>query len=439
MLFKNISLYRDGAIHRNQYVRVTGKTITYIGSEPPQHIKGEEERDGADRIMLPGFVNMHSHIPMTLLRGYGEGLPLNRWLTEKMFPFEDRMGAEDMYWGTSLGLLEMIASGTVSYSDMYYFIDDIARATVEAGVKANIARGVVKNPQYPTWQEHSARKDIEGLERLVRDHGWDDLIRVETSIHGEYTTDERLVREMAEFARERSMPVHVHVSETRAEHEACIQRHGKTPVAYFADLGLFDGLALAAHCVHVSDEDIDILKAHDVTVAHCISSNLKLGSGFAPVKKFMDKGVRVTLGTDGAASNNNLDFMQEIHLAAMVHKGLNQDSMVLSPQDMLTMATRNGAVAQGRPLSGELTEGSDADLILISTAEPHMTPSYDPLSNIIYAATAQDVCLTMVNGKVLYENGEYRTLDREKILYHARQAQRRIVSELEGGTGHEAP
>lgn len=438
MLFKNIDLYRDGRIHHNQFVRVTGTTIAYIGSEPPEPIAGEEEKDGRHRIMLPGFVNTHSHIPMTLLRGYGEGLPLDRWLTEKMFPFEDRMGAEDMYWGTALGLLEMIASGTVSYSDMYYFIDEIARATVEAGMKANIARGVVKNPAYPTWQEHIARQDIEALRQMVKDNGWGELIRVETSIHGEYTTDEGLVREMAEYARAYDLPVHVHVSETRAEHEACLARHGKTPVAYFASLGLFDGPALAAHCVHVTGEDIDILKHHDVTVAHCISSNLKLGSGFAPVRQFLDQGVRVTLGTDGAASNNNLDFMQEIHLAAMVHKGLNQDSMVLSPADMLTMATRNGALAQGRPESGELKEGSAADLILISTEAPHMTPSYDALSNIIYAATAQDVALTMVGGRVLYEDGEYRTLDREKILYHAARCQSRIVGELEGGNGHAA-
>lgn len=430
MLFKNIDLYRNGAIQKHQYVRVTGKTIAYIGSEPPEHIAAEEVVDGAYKVMLPGFVNMHSHIPMTLLRGYGEGLPLHRWLTEKMFPFEDRMGALDMYWGAQLGLLEMMASGTVSYSDMYYFIDDIARATVEAGMKANIARGVVNSPRYPTWQDHGARKDIEGLEHLVRSQGWDDLIRVETSIHAEYTTDEKLVREMAEYARERGMAVQVHVSESQAEHAACIQRHGKTPVAYFAELGLFDGPALAAHCVHISDEDIAILKAHDVTVAHCISSNLKLGSGFAPVKKLMEKGVRITLGTDGAASNNNLDFMQEIHLAAMVHKGLNRDSLFLTPEDMLAMATRNGAVAQGRRLSGELQEGNDADLILISTENAHMTPSYDLLSNIIYAATAEDVCFTMVNGRVLYENGEYRTLDKERILYHASQAQERIVNEL---------
>lgn len=439
MLFKNIMVCQNGKIHNDQFVRVTGKTISYVGSEEPEHIRDEETVDGVNRIMLPGFVNTHSHIPMTLLRGYGEGLPLDRWLKEKMFPFEDRMTGDDMYWGTSLGLLEMIASGTVSYSDMYYHIDEISRATAEAGVKANIARGVVKNPAFPSWQEHIAKKEIEELQDLVRQSNWDDLIKVEVSIHGEYTSDAKLVREVADYSRERGLPVHIHLSETESEHLASIERHGMTPAAYFESLGLFDGPVLAAHCVHVSDEDIDILKNHEVTVAHCISSNLKLGSGFAPLKKFMDRGIRVTLGTDGAASNNNLDYMQEMHLAAMVHKGLNRDSMFLSPPEILAMASRNGFLAQGRPNSGEIREGCDADLILISTESPQMTPAYDQLSNIIYSATAEDVCFTMVNGKVLYDHGEYLTLDKEKILYHAGQSQRRIVAELEGGTRHESP
>lgn len=429
MVFKNVTLYQDGGILTDRYVRIKGEFIASITEERPHLEEGEIVRDAAGHVMLPGFANTHSHIPMTLMRGYGEGLPLQRWLFEKMFPFEDRLTAEDCYWGTSLGLLEMIASGTVSYSDMYYNISEIARATAEAGMKANIGRGVTANGS-PSFQDHIARTDMEDLDRMVREQGWDSLIRVDSTIHGEYTSDEKLVREVAEYTKATGRILQVHLSETRSEHEACVEKHGMTPAEYFSRCGLFDGPAIAAHCVHVTDRDIEILKHHDVTVAHCISSNMKLGSGIAPLKKFLDRGVRVTLGTDGAASNNNLNFLEEIHLAAMVHKAFEEDSLFLSPGKMLEMASENGFLAQGRPESGALRAGSAADLILISTQSPHMTPSFNIPANIIYSAQSSDVRLTMVNGRILYENGEYKTLDEEKIKYMAREIQQRILGEL---------
>lgn len=430
MLFINATLYRNNQIIPRQYVRIRDGVIDAIGPMPMEALPGETVRDASDTVMLPGFANTHSHIPMTLMRGYGEGLPLQRWLFEKMFPFEDRLTASDIYWGTQLGLLEMIASGTVSYSDMYYFIEDIARATVEAGVKANIGRGITARPDAPTFRDHVAFRDIEALEALVRDRGWDHLIKVDATIHGEYTSEAALVREVADYTRATGRILQVHLSETRLEHEACVAKRGMTPAAYFESCGLFDGPVIAAHCVHVTDADIAILKDHDVTVAHCISSNLKLGSGIAPLKKFIDAGVRVTLGTDGAASNNNLNFMEEIHLAAMVHKAVEQDSLFLPPAEMLTMASRSGFLAQGRRESGSLEPGQAADLILVSTASPHMTPAFDIRSNLVYSAQASDVRLTMVNGQVLYEDGHFLTLDEEKIRWMAGAAQTRILSEL---------
>lgn len=429
MLFKNVSLYQDDTILEKCFVRIKGETIASITMTEPVLEEGERIKDAQGHIMLPGFANTHSHIPMTLMRGYGEGLPLQRWLFEKMFPFEDRLTRADCYWGTSLGLLEMISSGTVSYSDMYYNVDEITQATVDAGLKANIGRGVTSNGS-GSFAEHIARADMEALDRKVRENGWQQLIKVDSTIHGEYTSDEKLVREVADYTKATGRILQVHVSETRSEHEACIEKYGMTPTEYFSRCGLFDGSVIAAHCVHVSDRDIDILKEHDVTVAHCISSNMKLGSGIAPLKKLMDRGVRVTLGTDGAASNNNLNFLEEMHLVAMVHKAFEQDSLFLNPNEILNMATRNGFLAQGRPESGQLKEGSAADLILISTETPHMTPSFDILANVIYSAQSSDVRLTMVNGKILYENGEYKTLDEEKIKYMASQAQKRILGEL---------
>ncbi len=430
MLFINVTLYQGDQIIPGQYVRVRDGMIAAIGPMPMDPLPGETVHDASDTVMLPGFANTHSHIPMTLMRGYGEGLPLQRWLFEKMFPFEDRLTAGDIYWGTQLGLLEMIASGTVSYSDMYYFIEEIARATVEAGVKANIGRGITARADAPTFRDHIAFRDIEALEEMVRDRGWGHLIKVDTTIHGEYTSEVELVREVADYTRSTGRILQVHLSETRSEHDDCLAKRGMTPAAYFERCGLFDGPVIAAHCVHVTDADIAILKAHDVTVAHCISSNLKLGSGIAPLKKFKAAGLRVTLGTDGAASNNNLNFMEEIHLAAMVHKAVEQDSLFLSPAEMITMASRSGFLAQGRPESGSLEAGQAADLILVSTSSPHMTPSYDIRSNLVYSAQASDVRLTMVNGQVLYEDGQFRTLDEEKIRFMAGAAQTRILAEL---------
>ncbi|MFB0958885.1 MAG: amidohydrolase [Clostridiaceae bacterium] len=432
MLFQNVTLYDGTEIRTGQAVRIEGGIITWMGAQPAPAISGEEVKDASGTVMLPGFVNTHSHIPMTLMRGYGEGLPLQRWLFEKMFPFEDQLTAEDITWGTRLGLLEMIASGTVSYSDMYYFIDEIAQATVEAGMNANIGRGITSRPDAKSFSQHIGRIETEALDARVRAMGWDSLIRVDHTIHAEYTTDEALVREVADYTRSTGRIIQVHVSETLSEHQACVDQHGMTPTEYFSRCGLFDGPAVAAHCVHVTDSDILLLRQHDVTVAHCISSNLKLGSGLMPLRRMLDQGVRVTLGTDGAASNNNLNFMEEIHLAAMVHKGVERDSLFLSPAQILAMATRNGALAQGRTETGELRVGAAADLILISTCSPQMTPCYDPLANVVYSAGQGDVALTMVNGRILYEKGEFKTLDEEKIRYMANRSQQRIVGILEG-------
>lgn len=433
MLFKNVTLYDQGRTRSGQFVRVQGTKIAYIGREKPPEQKDESVIDASGSVMLPGFANTHSHIPMTLLRGYGEGLPLKRWLFEKMFPFEARLTPQDCYWGTALGLLEMIASGTVSYSDMYYNVEEIARATAEAGMKANIARGISSKAGVSSFLDHVGRHDTEELVRVVRQNGWDSLIKVDLSVHAEYTTDEGLVREVARYSRTAGHIMQVHVSETKAEHDDCVSKYGLTPTEYFSRCGLFDGQTIAAHCVHVTDRDIDILKEHDVTVAHCISSNLKLGSGIAPLSKFLAKGVRVTLGTDGAASNNNLNFMEEIHLASLVHKGAARDSLFLSPQEMLTMASRRGFEAQGRAESGMVEEGAAADLILVSLERAHMTPVFDIGANLIYSAQQSDIRLTMVNGRILYENGEFKTLDEEKIKYMAVKAQRRILAELEAG------
>lgn len=429
MLFKNISLVDENFnVKENMNLVTENDVITYIGNEEPQDYKGQIY-DGKNKVLLPGFYNIHSHIPMTLLRGYGEGLPLQRWLFERVFPFEAKLTGEDCYWATMLGAIEMIKSGVVSFTDMYFFIEDIIRAVETSGLKGNISHGSSFNPDIPDFKDLKAYKDAYRLANIYnRDPNG--RIRVDASLHAEYTSNEVFVRQVAEFAKENDLIVHTHVSETMKEHEECKQRHGLTPIAYLDKCGLLDQNTVAAHCVWIEGEDFHIIKEKNVTVAHNISSNMKLASGFAPIKEMVDKGIRVGLGTDGASSNNNLNFMEEIHLAAMIHKGVTRDPEFLHPGEILKMATLNGAISQGRKNSGLIKEGYKADLVVIDMDKAHLQPVFDVLANIVYSASSEDICLTMIEGKVVYKDGELANIDVEKTIFESNRIKDRILSEL---------
>ncbi len=429
MLFKNITLVdEDFKIKTNMNLVTEDELITYIGAEEPKDYKGEVY-DGKNKVLLPGFYNIHCHIPMTLLRGYGEGLPLQRWLFEKVFPFEAKLTGEDCYWGTMLGAIELIKSGVVSFTDMYFFIEDIIRAVEISGLKGNISHGSTFNPDTPDFRDLKAYKDSYRMANKYNKF-LNGRIRIDASLHAEYTSNEAFVRQVAEFAKENDLIVHTHVSETMREHEECKQRHGLTPIAYLEKCGLLDQKTVAAHCVWIEGDDFNIIKERNVTPAHNISSNIKLGSGFAPVKEMLDKGIRVGLGTDGASSNNNLNFMEEIHLASMINKGVNLDPEFLPPAEILKMATINGAISQGRNNCGMIKVGYKADLIVVDMDKPHLQPVFDVLANIVYSASSEDICLSMIDGKVVYKNKELFNIDVEKTVYEANRIKNRILSEL---------
>lgn len=426
MLFEKITLI-DGNYEekRDMYLETEGNRIVYIGTERPEGYTGETY-DGRNKAALPGFYNIHCHIPDTLLRGYGEGLPLHRWLTEKMFPFEAKLTEEDVYWSSMLGACELIRSGAASFNDMFYKLEWIERAVRDSGLKANLSFGVSALPGLGSYREYAAYAETEALRRRLAEAG-DDRVRVDVGLHAEYTSHEGLMRDVADYAREAGLRVHLHLSETRKEHEECKTRHnGLTPAALFERVGLFDVPAIAAHCVWIEGEDFDILRDKGVTVAHNPSSNMKLGSGFAPVKKMLEAGIRVGIGTDGAASNNNLNMMEEMHLAAVLHNGFTHDPTVMKPAQVLNMATRNGARLQGRSDTGELAVGKKADVIAIDLSRPHLYPNLDPLALMVYSAQGADVAMTMVDGRILYENGEFLTLDADKILSEARKCVERL-------------
>ena len=420
MLFCNITLLNgDFEIEKDRYVGVKGSLIEYIGKERPDGEFGEEF-DGRNKLLMPAFVNSHSHIPMTLMRGYGENLSLHDWLHDRIFPFEAKLSEDDVYRGTLLGIAEMIRFGIVSTTDMYFHCESIARAFCETGVKCNLSLGVTDDGTKSYY-------DLPGFDknsRLISGfHGsCDGRIKVDMSLHAEYTSSPGVVREVAAFAKENGLNLHIHLSETRAEHEGCIERRGgMTPTAYFESLGVLENRVTAAHCVWVEEEDMDILKRNNVTVASCPTSNLKLASGISDVPGLIKKGVNVAVGTDSVASNNNLNMIEEIKLFCLLGKVKDYDPTAVTPAEGLMAATLNGAVGQGRADTGKIEAGKRADLIAIDIDKPYMYPAYDLLSNLVYAAAGTDVCLTMSDGKVLYRDGEYTTLDIEKLLHSGRE------------------
>ena len=410
---------------KNGYLGIDGDRIDYIGTEPPA-LAYDETRDMTHTLLLPGLVNGHTHTGMSLLRGLGSDLPLKEWLFDTVFPVEDRLTDEDLKIGMELAMLEMLSSGTTAFTDMYMGAGYTARAVLDAGMKANLCRPLQSFD--PEEDPMTCRRMQEMLALFDRWNGaGEGRIKTDFSIHAEYTCTERMVRAAAEEAHKRGAGMHIHLSETAAEQQACLDKYGLTPAQWFDKLGAFNGRAYAAHGVWLTPEDRALLRDRGVVVVHCPESNLKLGSGVADVPAMLADGLTVALGTDGAASNNNLNMIEEMHLVALLHKGVHREPTLLSPHEVLAMATVNGARLQGRADTGVLAVGMKADVIAVDMDRPHLTPNTDPLSNLLYSAQGGDVCLTMVDGRVLYENGEFTTLDRDRILFEARKAAKRLL------------
>ena len=428
ILFENCDLLlrgEDGGYSTlHGFLGVRGDTIDYIGTEKPTG-EYEEHKSMEHKLLMPGLINCHNHSPMVLLRGVGSGLPLREWLFDKVFPIEDRLVPEDIAAGSRLAILEMLASGTTSFSDMYFFPAETVAAVAEAGMKANISRCVQCFDENQTVEQNT--QIPESLALFEKYHGAaDGRIHIDFSIHAEYTCKSHIVKAYSDLCREKGGRMHIHLAETAREQRECIERYGKTPTEWFESLGTFDSPTAAAHCVAVTERDMDILKAHGVSVIHNPTSNLKLGSGFAPIRQMMDKGINVTLGTDGTASNNNLNMFEEMHLAEIMHDGYHNDPTLISTQEVLDMATVNGAKLQGRDDTGVLAVGKKADIIAIDLSKPHLYPNFDTPALLTCSAQAGDVCMTMVDGNILYENGEFKTLDENKVRADMERAVERL-------------
>lgn len=427
-LFKNATIVNfindDINVISNGFLAVDGEYINYVGAEEP-HSDFDVIKDMKGSILMPGLYNCHTHSPMTLLRGVGSDLPLDKWLFEEVFPVEDNLTAEDIEAASYLALMEMVSSGTVSFSDMYFEPERTCEAVGRVGIKANISRPVqCFDPSENPVDSTRIKQSLSLFDNYHK--AFSDRVLVDFCIHAEYTCDEKTTRYYSELCNERKGNMHIHLSETDKEHVSCIVKYGKTPAAWFNDLGAFDSRAFAAHCVMLSDDDMCLLKEKNVSIVHNPTSNMKLGSGFAPVKKFVDKRLNVTLGTDGTASNNNLDMFEEMHLAAVIHNGYHKDATILKANEILKLATVNGAMLQGRENCGNLLPGYKADIVAVSTDAPNMVPCLDPVALLVYSAGRSDVSMTMCDGKIVYENGEYLTIDKEKVYYDIRRAADRL-------------
>lgn len=428
MLFRNITILDENfEIVENAYVGIKDQRIDYIGQEEPAEDYGQVY-DGKGKLLMPGFFNSHAHAPMTLLRGYAENMNLQDWLFTRVFPFEDQLSGESVYWGTLLSMAESLRFGIVSTSDMYFFVNDMAEAYLKAGVKGNLSRCISHFDDSDFITSFRAEEMIDLYEKYHK--AGDGKILVDMSLHSEYTTTPIAVKQLAEYTKKIGAHMQVHVSETKKEHEECKERHGMTPVEYLNSHGLFDTPTTAAHCVWLEDGDYKILKEKGVTVACNPVSNLKLASGVCNVDRLLKEGINVTIGTDGVSSNNSLNMMEEMKIFTIAPKMIYNNPESITPEDALRAATVNGAIAQGRMDCGLLKEGYKADLIVVDISGPHMNPVHNLKNNLVYSASGSDVIMTMVDGKVLYEDGKYTTIDIEEVIREADRVTKEILAKI---------
>lgn len=430
-LFCAIDLLDENLLHlHGRYVGVRDGRIAYIGAVEPDDAAAYAERyDGRGKLLMPALYNAHAHAPMTLLRGYAENLALQDWLNTKVFPFEARIDDAAAGPATELAIAEMLRFGCAGFSDMYFFDDARCEAVLASGIKCNVARGIAAfdAPSYAALPEAAANDHL----LKAWDGAGDGRIKVDLCVHAEYTNGEAVCRGLAEAALAHGSIVQVHVSETRREVEECRERHGGlSPVRFLESCGVFDNPVVAAHCVWVDDDDIAVLASHGATVACNPASNLKLASGFAPVPKMLAAGVNVALGTDGPASNNAHNLFRDAYLFATLYKGATGDPTAVTPRQALHAATRAGALAQGRYDCGAVAVGNRADLVVLDVDVPWMHPATDMASNVVYAASGAEVVLTMVDGRVLYRNGAWTTIDVERAQSEVDSAAKRIIGEL---------
>lgn len=425
----------DGERHLydHGFVAIRGARIVEVGEMAALKRRGYQAKqtlDARGKAVLPGLINTHTHLPMVLYRGIADDLNLQEWLTKYIFPAEARNTTKDFVtWGTRLGLIELIRGGTTTYADMYYFEDAIATETQRAGVRGVLGETLIDfpAPDNKTWAEAFSY-----TEAFLKKWKGDPLIVPAAAPHAAYTVSTEHLNEVRALAEKYDAPILTHIAEAPTETEDIGKRYNARPVEYLERIGFLSSRVLGAHVVHVNEAEIATLKAREVGIAHCPQSNMKLSSGTAPVPRMLEQGLRLGLGTDGAASNNDLSMWEEMDTAAKLHKLVSMKPTVVTAREALEMATIGGARALHLEKEiGSLEAGKRADLIVVDLSAAHQTPRYNFYSHLVYATKSSDVTDTIVNGRLLMRNRRLLTLDEATVKARAHEFQRRVSRSLQ--------
>lgn len=421
-----VTLDEENRIIKDGYVTIKDGYFQEVSEGKPTEVqlnKAEKVIDGNGKWLMPGLINTHTHLGSTLLRGVGDDIPLMEWLETVMWPNEAKFTEKIVTLAASLAMVEMIKTGTTTFLDMYHLsMDKIGELAIQSGMRAVLCRGMIGNCS----DDEQDAKLAEAIHLFKTFHGENNgTITVALSPHAPYTCPPSFLQKVVATAEETNMWVHTHLSETRGEVERHVKEYGLRPVKHLNELGFFDVPVLIAHGVHLDDEEIDILAEKNVAVAHNPMSNLKLGSGIAPIPKMMKRGVTISLGTDSTASNNNLDMFEEMRFAALIHKGVNEDPTATKSNQILKMATSYGAKALQIKNLGQIRSGWLADFILIDGNRPHLCPQDESqiMSHLVYSAKGADVTDSFVRGEQIMKDGHVLFLDEEKIIFEAKNFQ----------------
>ncbi|QZY57281.1 amidohydrolase [Crassaminicella profunda] len=425
ILIKNPSVLlfdKEKVFVENKDIAIENGLIKYIG-EIPDDFHYDKFINATDKLVMPGLINTHTHLPMSLLRNYADDLPLWEWLTEKVWPSESKLTEEIVYWGSLLSIAELILSGVTCFNDMYNFADIVAKAAQDAKMRGCICETLFDK----TRNDQSNFKETRDLFKKWHKSN-NDRIRVFVGAHAPYTCSPDYLAKMIPLAKELRTGIHIHLSESVKEVEDSFNLYGKSPVQHLYDLGLFDVRTLAAHCVHLSDEDITILKENNVNVLYNPVSNLKLANGFAPVVKMLENEINVSLATDSSCSNNNLDMFEEIKLSSILNKGIIGDSTIMPAETSLKLATINGAKALGiDDLVGSIEIGKCADMILIDLNKPHLCPRHNLISLLVYSIQASDVDTVIVDGNILMEHRKLTTINLDSVMKNVQLCAQKLI------------
>ena len=414
---KILTLKDDFNIIENGEVWTDGDKICYVGESKENDALFEREIDLNGNLLMPSFKNAHTHSAMTFARSYCDDMPLQEWLYNKIFPLEALLTGDDVAALSKVAFLEYLSGGISACFDMYYFPENMAKASVETGFRT-VMCGAVNN----------FKESVPLLEEYYKKYNsYHDLISYQLGFHAEYTTDEKIMKGIAKLAEKYKAPVYMHSSETMEETQACINSKNKTPTELFDKLGLFNYGGGAFHSVWLCNEDMEIYKKRGVWAVINSGSNCKLASGVARVEDMLNKGINLAIGTDGPSSNNALDMFREMYLTCVLQKIKNKDASSMNANEVLKMATVGSARCMGLNDCDIIQQGKKADLIVIDLKKPSMQPVHDITKNLVYSASKDCIKLTMVNGKILYENGDFPTLDIEKIYYEADCVTKRIT------------